>query len=135
MAKTEKNAAMLSDTDLEGLLRAARQAAPVPPDDLMARILADADTELAGRAPAPAVRPVRRGRLAALLAGLGGWPAVAGMMTAMVAGVWIGFASPDQLNDLSGGLLLPTTDASAVSYELEDMLPGYGTLEAFYEEG
>ena len=134
MSKSDKT--MLSDTALDEIFAAGRDATPTPSDAVLARILADAEGVLDARA-APAPRrgvDDRPGLWARILSGLGGWPAVAGMATATVAGVWLGFASPDQLNELAGGLLLP--DASGLtSYDLEDILPGDGGFSALFEEG
>lgn len=130
MAKTDHD--RQAEQELEALFEAGRDAAPVPSQALMARIMADAEAEIASRtrAPAPA-----RGLLARILEGLGGWPAMAGLATATVAGVWLGFAAPDSLNALTGGLLLPDSAATTTSYDLEDIVPGYGGLQALYEEG
>lgn len=130
MAKTDREA--LSDADLEALFEAGRGAAPIPSQALVARIMADAEAEALRRAqpPAPA-----RGLVARILDGLGGWPAMAGMATATLAGVWLGFAAPDSLNALAGGLLLPDSATETTSYDLEDIVPGYGGLAALFEEG
>lgn len=138
MAKTDRdmmNDAGRVDDALESFFAAARDEVPQPSDGLMARIMVDAEMELAAHA-APAAAPRRAPRLgvwAAITAAFGGWPALAGMATATVAGVWLGFASPDDLNTLSGGVLLPASDTA--TYELEDMLPGYGALAGLVEEG
>ncbi len=125
---------------LEPLFEAARAEAPQPSAELMARILADAQAHLPTPTPAPvaamrpvrAVQPVRRGWLAGLLAALGGWPSVAGMATATVAGLWLGFAQPEALTTLSGGALLP--GATAETYELEELIPTYGRLDGLLSE-
>jgi len=132
MAKTDKT--MLSDDALDAFFVAGRAQAPEPGADLMARIRADAEAEIAARAPAPAPRRGKPGFWAGLVSGIGGWPALAGMATATVAGVWLGFASPDQLNTLAGGLLLPEGTIGTTSYELEDLVPGYTGFESFAEE-
>ncbi len=73
------------DDLLDGLFADARATAPALPDDLRARILADADSVLAPVAPAP--RPGFSWRAA-----LGGWlpQSVAGGLTAAAAGFWFG---------------------------------------------
>lgn len=86
----------------------------------MARIMADAAAQAAPVA-APAAVP-RRGAFAALLATIGGWPAAAGLATAAVAGLMIGYAAPDTLGDLSGGYL------EISDYRIEDLMPSYGDL-------
>lgn len=137
MTKTDK---MLRDDELEGLFAAARAQTPVPSADLMARILADAEAQAVPE-PAPATggrtggRPVRptRGFWAALVAGLGGWPVLAGMATATVAGVWLGFATPEALDTMAGGILMP--GQTETGYQLEDMVPSYGDFSVLLEEG
>lgn len=133
MSKADEN--MLSDAALEDLFRAARAEAPTPGDDLLARIMADADAEIAAQSTPLPVRAPRRSRLRSLLEGLGGWPALAGMVTASVVGLSMGFVSPDQLNTLSGGLLLQSDTTSTTSYDLEDILPGYSSFSSLEVEG
>ena len=134
MAKTDKT--RLSDEALEAFFAAGRAEAPEPGADLMARIVADAEAQIAARAPfpAPVPRRARGGLWTALISGIGGWPAVAGMATAAVAGVWLGFAAPGSIDTLTGGLLLPQSAAGTTSYELEDLLPGYSGFESLAEE-
>ena len=107
----------MADRDpLDEFLDAARTARPVPPQALMARIVDDAERE----APRPEARdrvPFWRG----LVEGLGGWPALAGLATATVAGVWIGAADPLELDPLS---LL-----GASSLEAADLSTGYADLD------
>lgn len=120
---------------LEAFFAAARETAPAPSSELMARIVADAEAELAARERPQAPMPRATGwrRLMGALRAIGGVPALAGMVTATVAGVWLGFATPDSLNTLSGGLLLTDT-TTATSYDLEDMLPGYASFTGLEEE-
>jgi len=75
---------------------ALKAQAPEPDAALMARIMADADREQAVHV-APLARPSHSGLLAGLVNALGGWPAMAGLATAAVAGVWIGAVPPDGL--------------------------------------
>ncbi len=111
----------LDDSELDGLFAAAKADAPTPSDDLIARIMADAEAQAAG--PAPVSAPKLR-RLAALLAAIGGWPSAAGLATAAVAGLAIGLSAPDTLDTLSGGYLALADGG----YQLEDLLPSYGDL-------
>ncbi|WP_224825847.1 hypothetical protein [Cognatishimia sp. MH4019] len=100
---------------LEGFFEAARDDAPQPSDILQARILADADAALAANAP-----PVRRrNRLRDVLQGLGGWPAMAGLVTATMAGVWIGISPPEMVETL-------------IEVQTVEYLPGF---DALLEEG
>ncbi|MDH3262385.1 MAG: dihydroorotate dehydrogenase [Paracoccaceae bacterium] len=108
----ERAEAMLEEA--LGLARA--EAARPAPEAFLARVLADAARE-APPAPAQArAAPPRLGRLAAALAALGGWPALGGLATAGVAGLWLGLSPPAAVEDLGGwlgagdasaGLLLP----------------------------
>ncbi|WP_235008508.1 dihydroorotate dehydrogenase [Candidatus Halocynthiibacter alkanivorans] len=120
------------DFVLDDFFAAAKAEAPQPSDDLMSRIMADADAVAAERAAAVSTRvrtPRRNGLLRAALAALGGWGAVAALSTAAVAGVGVGLSSPDTLYDLSS-LYLGTS--AELSYSIEDVTPGYFE---FLEEG
>ena len=85
------------DERLEEFFAEARALRPVPSDDLMARLLADADRER----PQPLAAPVvARGGWRNWIAALGGWPAMGGLVAATVTGVWIGAAPPARLSSL-----------------------------------
>ena len=88
------------DTDLlDGAFAAARSDAPAPSDDLLDRIMMDADAVLhdAGVTQTrPATRPSWR---EALFDAIGGWPSFGGLVAATVAGLWIGVSPPAALGD------------------------------------
>lgn len=138
MSKTDHD--HLDDAaELEVFFAAARAEAPAVGPDLTARIMADAQAELAARAALAqsSLGPGRRrgGFVEALRATFGGWPALAGMVTATLASVWFGFAAPDQVNTLAGGLLWSdTTDSATSGYTLDDFVPGGTQLAALLEE-
>ena len=91
------------ELDLDGLFAETRSARPVPGEDLMARILADADAVAAARErPVPAA-PARLAWRDWLVT-LGGWPAVGGLVASTVAGLWIGVAQPAALSDLAASV-------------------------------
>lgn len=106
------------DATLTPFFDASRAQAPAPSADLMARVLADARAEQPTTA-AP-VRPARpaRGRLATVFDALGGWPAMAGLTAATVAGVWIGVNPPAGMADQLAGLL--GTDQAYYVIDLDD---------------
>jgi len=89
---------------------AVSDPALAPSPDLMARVLADAEThqEVMRAASVPAVSARRsKGKLFRLMQSLGGWPTLAGLATATVAGVWVGFSAtftvlPDALTGVLG---------------------------------
>ncbi|MFB9150722.1 hypothetical protein [Roseovarius ramblicola] len=87
---------------LAPFFEAARKAAPAPSPDLMARVLEDAGAEQA-RYAAVVARPAapRAGLWARITRALGGWPAMAGLGAAGLAGVWIGLALPETLPGLA----------------------------------
>lgn len=126
-----------TDEMLEKLFETARCEVVDLPPGLLARVLADADAELAARtAPPLRAAPTRRTSgfmivLGELLAAIGGWRAVSGLASATVAGVWIGFAGVGNLSLttvdlLSGGEtlavlnLLPGDDVFALASDLGD---------------
>ncbi len=92
------------ELDLDDLLAEARSARPLPSDDLMARILADAEEVAEARErPIPVAAPARAG-WRDWLATLGGWPAVGGLVASTLAGLWIGVAQPAPLSDLAASV-------------------------------
>lgn len=109
--------------DLEALFAAARAEAAAPaPAGLLARIEADAMAHLPP--PRSATVTVAAARApsgcGAILAALGGWPAMGGFATVALAGFWIGFAAPSGL--VETGLALATGDAEAYGLVLPDYL-------------
>ncbi|WP_299843275.1 hypothetical protein [uncultured Roseovarius sp.] len=89
------------DKMVEDLLDLVQRKVPAPPGDLMERILSDAMNVQAGFSQVPD-RSERPGILNDLFRVLGGWPAVAGLATATVAGVWLGVFPPGFLSDATG---------------------------------
>jgi len=114
---------------VDQLFDAARDSRPQPSDALMARIVADADREInAGHATvAPYSAHRRRSLMTALGDAIGGWPALAGLTTATLAGVWIGFASPYAISDLSDVIF-----SNETTYDLGDFMPD---LNGIFVEG
>lgn len=115
--------------DLEHLLR--KRAVPVPvPDDLMARILADAAREQPReqpRAPAQAQRPAAPQPLSLwqIVSDLfGGSGVLAGLATAACAGIYLGAAQPAAISTLA----LAWSGSSAVD-EL-DFMPSIDSVLA-----
>jgi hypothetical protein len=119
--------------DLDALFAGLRADAPVPSDALMARVLADALAEqprAAAAPPAPAfltvpptmARAAHPPRLwARIVAALGGAVAVAGVGSAALAGLMVGFVQPAALNGL--------TDAVwGATYETVELMPSVDAL-------
>lgn len=109
---------------LDAYFAAARRQAPVLSDTALARMTEQALAVQADRAAAPVARPQKPGLLTQLLAALGGWPAMAGLATAGVAGLWIGAVPPTGLLNLAVDLGAVTGTAEEDRY-LVDPLPGY----------
>lgn len=98
MGMTEMN----DRDDLDDFFAAARDARTPASDALMARVLDDGLTVQAEMAERDVATPdigAGTGLWAGLLSALGGWPAIAGLGTAAVAGVWIGFSPALGLGD------------------------------------
>lgn len=123
----------LSETELEALFADAVSDAARPSDALVQRVLADADAVAEARAVAQPTASLATGAgpglLARLLSGLGGWPGLAGLATAGVAGLAIGIAAPGPVSALSGGLV---ASELADDYHMVDLLPG---LTGIFDEG
>ncbi len=131
---TDRNdRAELSDERIEALLAQMADTAPTPSPALMERIVADARQVAQARDRRAARQGTDAGRrsgraglggwFAGLLAPIGGWPAVAGLATATVAGVWIGYASGGSLTGLSGDEI-----SAGGGAELGDFMLGYDDL-------
>ncbi|TMV08010.1 hypothetical protein FGK63_11215 [Ruegeria sediminis] len=112
------------DTHLEQLFAAARRQGERLPDDLAARMLADAGTVLSER-----VHPVQerqRPSWRQVFDYLGGWRGMGGLATACAAGIWIGLAPPGFLPDPAELLIQP--DAT-------DLFSDLTLSELYVEEG
>lgn len=93
----------MQDDDLDRLLAAAAQQAPAPSAALMERVLADAQAlQPQPRTIRPAVPTAPTGLFARIAAALGGGPTLAGLGTAAVFGVALGYLSPTTLDYLTG---------------------------------
>lgn len=95
---------MQENDDLDRLFAEARAEQHLPGDDLMARLMADAARNAPLRA-APIGPEKRFGGVMGFLAALGGWPALGGLAMATLAGLWIGIAPPESLNDFAASVL------------------------------
>jgi hypothetical protein len=89
--------------DLDDLLAMSARRPAVPSEALMERVLADA---LAAQPQMPAFRPAaltpRPGVFSRLAAAFGGPPVLAGLGTAAVFGLALGYMSPTTLDYLTG---------------------------------
>jgi hypothetical protein len=116
---------MSEDTDLDQVFAAARAVRPVPSDALTARVLHDA---YAAQPVAPvAALPARsrRGFWAVLSDAFGGGGVLAGLGTATVAGVWLGYADPAGMDWLTR-TLLPTLSGDVQLMQADDLFLGEG---------
>lgn len=115
--------------DLEMYFEAGRAADTLPTADLLGRIMADAQAQmLSAQTVQTDVTPVaRQSLLANLLTAIGGWPTLAGMATAAVVGVWIGFSQPAGV-DLVAEQIWGSEDAGY----LVDLIPAFSDG---FEEG
>ncbi|MGX0877128.1 hypothetical protein ACSSV4_001812 [Roseovarius sp. MBR-154] len=111
MSMTDKDRA---GQGLDVFFEAARRHPPAPSPDLLARVLAEAEALQAATArPAPAPAP-HAGLAARLYRLLGGWPAMAGLATAALTGLWIGTALPEGLiGQAEAGYLVDITPEMA----------------------
>jgi Flp pilus assembly protein TadB len=119
------------DDTIEAVLAAAaRSKAPAPSAELMARVLADAEATQAGfdRFDRQAERPKAHAGLRAVIAGFGGWPAMAGLTAAGLAGVWLGISPTFGVSEVLAGYL----DGGA-AYAV-DVMPG-AELGLAWEKG
>lgn len=97
------------DGELDGLFDLARRVAPPVSDDLMARILADADAAVVLAPVSQAPVPLQEG-WRGWVAAIGGWPAMGGLALATVVGVAIGINPPSGLSTFTSGILGETLE-------------------------
>jgi len=105
------------DTALDADLAAMRDAPPGVSEALMAKVMADAMSEMPKAVRAPLWRQI--------LTTLGGWPAMAGLAATAGVGIWAGGV-------LSDDVLLPAaaTDSAAL-----DIGEGLGAFDLLLVEG
>lgn len=77
-----------ADKEIDALLAVARRDGPSPSTDLLARVLKDA--EAAQPSPLALAKMARPGALNRMLAALGGWPALGGLVAATLSALWLG---------------------------------------------
>ncbi len=121
------------DKALDAILSEMRAAAPEPRAELLARVLADAEAAHVApgvgspAAPRRVTRPA--GPFARLAASFGGWGGVGGLLTATVAGLWIGLSGATASDTLS---LVWSGDSAAAS-GVVDLMPGLGDFAEVVE--
>jgi hypothetical protein len=120
-----------SQDDLAEFFEAAKRQSPDLPAGLAERILQDADQVQEGYVIHAQNRPATSGLFHGLRDVLGGWPAVAGLMTACTAGVWLGFAPPDSLPDafVISSLIQDNIDM----FDADGLTTGWNEYSAFNE--
>lgn len=110
---------MTDDKDLDLLFATARENRPAPSGDLMARVLADAYEVQPVAAPESRPAAQRQGGLKALFETMsqafGGKGALAGLGTAALAGVWLGYSGPSGLDWLTNALAFGTSDVEMIA--------------------
>ncbi len=108
--------------DLDALFAAAKSDVAEPSGALIARVLADAAAHQP-KATARAV-PVAPGFWAGLAAIFGGTGALAGIGSAAIAGLVIGFVQPVDLGQISDSLAGVTLDSVELIPDLDALLAG-----------
>lgn len=111
---------MTQDDDLDSFFAAARDTAPAPSDALMARVLADASLHQPSPETWSRAAPPARSFWEVLGSALGRGGALAGMVSATVAGVYLGFSQP-----VGDGLFALLNGTESVTI---DMMPGIDAL-------
>lgn len=104
------------DQILDELFVLGQAQTPLPSDDLMARIMTDA--QAVQFAPAPP----RQSAWASFFDMIGGWPSVGGLAVAGVTGVWFGIAPPATVSTFAADLI-----GTTVTVDLLDETSNYFT--------
>lgn len=116
----------MRDSDLDDLFGAARQQPVTVSADLMARVLSDAEALQPRTTTSRRAKPAG-GFWAGIFAAIGGAGGLAGLSTAALAGIWIGFAQPLDLSTVTDAIWADETVAGSVN-----ILPGF---DDFLSEG
>ncbi len=117
--------------DLAGFFAAAKRERYDLPDGLTGRILHDARQVQDGFVADLANRPTAPGLLRSLRDVLGGWPAMAGLLTACTAGVWLGYSPPDALPD---AFVISTLSQENIDmFDADGLTTGWIEYNAFNE--
>lgn len=111
-----------ADGLVDDLFAQARADQPRPGAALTGRVLADAERERAWLNRPPVMAPARLGWLAALGGLFGGGGALAGLVSAALVGVAIGWTAPGSVQAMVPGLGGNETIASI------ELIPDFGTL-------
>lgn len=119
---TERGDDTVESGFLDGFWEAGRASGPVPSDDFMARLTAQALAEMpvaGARIAAPGFCP---GFWQQMAAALGGWRGLSGLTAAAVVGIWVGVNPPASLglDDLWGN-----GDSAALGEVGVDPLSGF----------
>ncbi|WP_417808969.1 hypothetical protein [Thioclava sp.] len=122
------------DGMVEALLAQARAQVSEPQPAFLARVMEDALEVQAGfAAPASTSLSPKRARGASIMQALrsvfGGWGAMGGLVTAGLAGLWIGFIGSEQMGTLTSSYWQSSENLGTVN-----LLPVGETL-AFVDEG
>lgn len=110
--------------DLDAIFASAKSGAMQPSDALMARVLADADAHQPRRQIQAAPPPVRMGFFAGLSALFGGAGALAGIGSAALAGLFIGFVQPSAITSIVGYETATTIDTVELMPDITALLAG-----------
>jgi hypothetical protein len=93
---------MSDDVDLDKLFKDASSTPPEPSPDFLARVLNDGLTHQPAAKGVMSAPVKKRSRFAQFFDELGetigGWPTLAGLATATIAGVYIGVSPPESLS-------------------------------------
>mgnify|MGYP001627886646 FL=1 len=123
---TENNA---DHNGLEAYFDPARRTSVPLSEDMLHRLTQDAlgtQKEFSATKLALISGPVstRLGKFGQVVALIGGWPAMAGLATAGIAGLWIGAVPPAILENITANVV-SSSDATEDDLYLVDPLPGY----------
>ena len=103
---------------VDALFETAREVSPQVPDHLMQRVLLDA--EAARTQTLAAHRPTLWAQISDMI---GGHFGLGGLIAATLAGVWLGFAPPATVENMSAALF-GTSETINLSPDADDLLAG-----------
>lgn len=119
-----KNHSQNDIPELDDFFAAARQENEGVSSDLMNRILSDAADQQPDLRRVAAGSPQHRNWFWKFSDAFGGWQATGALTACAVAGLWIGYASPDSLSEISDLVLNKSgiTDVDEDYFSIDDIL-------------
>lgn len=119
------------EAGLSGFFAAGLQHPVAASPELLARVLADGLSLQPEKVLGPVRKPDRKAWLGGWrwqFASLGGWGAVTGLVSASIAGLWLGISPPGQMAPITDSVLGIASSSTGTEVDQIELLPNFETL-------